>query len=340
MKTAELQYDLPQELIAQEPAADRAGSRLMILNRANGDIREDVFRNLPGYLRTGDTLVLNDTRVIRARLHAVKPSGGRVEIFLLRELEPGRWEALVRPSARVKPGTVVTITDKVAATVEGEIPPGRRSVRFDTPDVLAMLEAAGEIPLPPYIDRDTEQPFDGTRYQTVYATEPGAVAAPTAGLHFTDELFDELQTAGIDAARLTLHVGYGTFKPIQTDTVEAHSVDPEWYRVAPDTAAMLDATHARGGRVIAVGTTSTRVLETCHWNDTYKPGEGWTNRYIYPPYSFAAVDALITNFHLPASSLLALVCAFAGKELVMRAYAQAIEKRFRFYSYGDAMLIL
>ena len=340
MKTSELDYDLPEELIAQHPCEQRDESRLLVLDRARGSMRVDVFRNVAAYLRAGDCMVLNDTRVIRARLHGRKPTGGQMEIFLLHEDSPGRWDALVRPSAKVKPGTPVRITEAVEATVHEVLPGGRRRVAFDDPDVLRLLEEAGEVPLPPYIRRDEPDRSDLTRYQTVYAAEPGAVAAPTAGLHFTEEVFRSLDEAGVRRARLTLHVGYGTFRPIQTDDVASHTLEAEQFDFSPETADSLNVTRAAGGRVVAVGTTSTRVLETQYREGRFEPGQGATAHYIYPPYEFGAVDVLQTNFHLPRSSLLALVCAFAGTEFVREAYQLAIKERFRFYSYGDAMLIL
>lgn len=340
MKTAELDYALPATLIAQHPVSDRDGSRMMVLDRAERTIRLDAFRNLPLHLRAGDCLVLNDTRVIRARLQARKSSGGRVEVFLLREMSPCEWEALVRPSARVRPGTPVQLAGGMTATIGEVLEEGRRHVTFDRPDVIALLEDIGGIPLPPYIHRSEANAKDATHYQTVYATSPGAVAAPTAGLHFTPEVFAALDTAGIRRAMLTLHVGYGTFKPITEDELSEHRVDPEYYSFSESAAALLNDIRATGGRIAAVGTTSTRVLETVYRNGRFEAGEGVTNHYIYPPYAFHAVDMLQTNFHLPKSSLLALVCAFAGRDFIMEAYRRAVEERFRFYSYGDVMLIL
>jgi len=342
MKTADLEYTLPSELIAQQPAATREASRLLVVDRARGTYHESGFAALPTYLAKGDCLVLNDTRVIRARLHGRKETGGRVEIFLLHELAPGEWCALVRPSARVASGAAVYIGERepVRAIVGGVLPEGRRRVQFDTPDILPLLERLGEIPLPPYIHREHSEPADAERYQTVYADRPGAVAAPTAGLHYTPQLLQAIRDAGIGIATLTLHVGYGTFRPIQADDVEAHTVEAEEYLLPPDTAGALNATRDRGGRIVAVGTTATRVLETVCRDGRFAPSEGVTRIYIYPGYTFNAIDALQTNFHLPRSSLLALVCAFAGRDLIMDAYHYAIRERFRFYSYGDAMLIL
>ena len=340
MKTSQLDYDLPPELIAQRPCERRDESRLLVLDRKTRTIEPEVFCNIGAHLRPGDCLVTNDTRVIRARLKAAKPTGGKVEVFLLREIEPGAWTALVRPSTRVKPGTRVRVAEGVEATVEDVLPEGRRMVRFDTPDVLRVLEESGEIPLPPYIRREHPDNADQTRYQTVYARTPGAVAAPTAGLHFTEELLASLERAGVRRASLTLHVSYGTFRPIQTENIEDHQLDAEEFQFPEETAAILNQTRAQGARVIAVGTTSARVLETQFRDGVFHPGAGLADLYIHPPYAFQAVDVLQTNFHLPRSSLLALVCAFAGTQLVLEAYHYAMEHRFRFYSYGDAMLVL
>ncbi len=340
MKTADLNYDLPQELIAQHPSERRDASRLLVLNRATGEMHEDAYRNVAGYLRGSDCMALNDTRVIRARLHGHKDTGGHVEVFLLREEQPGQWITLVRPSAKVKPGTVVRFGGGVSAVVGDVLPEGRRRVRFDPADVLQALESVGEVPLPPYIHRDRPESVDLTRYQTVFARQPGAVAAPTAGLHFTDEVFASLDAKGVDRAFLTLHVGYGTFKPVTTEVLEDHRVDPEEFHFPEESAAKLNATRAAGGRVVAVGTTCTRVLETQFQEGAFVAGAGVTDKYICPPHTFRGVDALQTNFHLPKSSLLALVCAFAGTEFTLEAYRYAVRERFRFYSYGDVMLIL
>ena len=340
MLTRELDYDLPEDRIAQHPREPRDAARMLVLNRADRSIEVDTYRNVANYLRAGDCMVLNDTRVIRARLYGHKSTGGKVEIFLLRDTGDGRWEALVRPSARVKPGALVHITEDVAATVGEALPGGRRAVSFNRADVLPMLEESGHVPLPPYIRRDRPDPHDAEAYQTVYADKPGAVAAPTAGLHFTDAVFASLDRAGVQRTHITLHVGYGTFRPILTDRVEHHELEPEDFDFPEDTARRLNDTRAQGGRVVAVGTTCTRVLETQYQEGRFRPGAGRTNRFIYPPYAFQAVDVLQTNFHLPRSSLLALVCAFADTDFVLEAYRLAVRERFRFYSYGDVMLIL
>jgi S-adenosylmethionine:tRNA ribosyltransferase-isomerase len=340
MDIAELDYELPEALIAQHPCDKRDESRLLVVDREAGSIREDVFRNVGSYLRAGDCLALNETRVIRARLRGRKESGGRVEIFLLHEHAPGEWDALVRPSAKVSPGTRVHLAANVTATVERVLPEGRRRVRFDRLDVMQALEECGEVPLPPYIQRSGPDASDLTRYQTVYAQSPGAVAAPTAGLHFTETVFADLDARGVKRAALTLHVGYGTFSPIRAQRVEGHVLEPEEFVLPKATADALNETRARSGRVVAVGTTTTRVLEFQFRHGQFQSGAGSTGLYIYPPYEFRAVDMLQTNFHLPRSSLLALVYAFAGVELAREAYRYAIRERFRFYSYGDVMLVL
>ncbi|MCC6489360.1 MAG: tRNA preQ1(34) S-adenosylmethionine ribosyltransferase-isomerase QueA [Candidatus Hydrogenedentes bacterium] len=340
MDISELDYELPPELIAQHPCERRDESRLLIVDRASGTLKQDVYRNVGDYLHPGDCLVLNMTKVIRARLRATKPSGGHVEVFLLHDRGAGVWDALVRPSAKVPPGTRVCLRSGIEVSIGEKLPEGRRCVRFDQPEVLRLLEEAGEVPLPPYIHRHREETADAIRYQTIYAASPGAVAAPTAGLHFTDEVFADLDRRGVARASLTLHVGYGTFSPVRTDRVEAHVLEAEEFVLPEVTAARLNETRAHGGRVIAVGTTSTRVLEFQFRNGAYQSGRGLTGIYIYPPYTFRAVDALQTNFHLPRSSLLALVYAFGGADLIREAYRYAIREEFRFYSYGDVMLIL
>lgn len=340
MDTSALDYHLPEERIAQRPCPVRDEARLLVLDRAHRSITEDIFKNILNYLQRRDCLAMNDTRVIRARLRATKPTGGRAEVFLLRETAPREWEALVKPSARVKPGTRVRIGTSVEASIEEVLPEGRRRVVFETDDVLDVLETSGEIPLPPYIRREHPDAADAGDYQTVYARSPGAVAAPTAGLHYTSALLDALRNKGVERAVLTLHVGYGTFRPIHSEQLEDHHVEAEDFYLSEQTAELLNKTRAAGKRVIAVGTTSARVLETQVHEGGYRAGSGATNLYIYPPYRFKGVDALQTNFHLPRSSLLALVCAFAGTDFVLEAYRYAVERGFRFYSYGDTMLIL
>lgn len=341
MKVSEFDYHLPPELIAQEPATPRDSSRLLVVHRRTGDLEHRSFREIGEFLASGDLLVTNDTRVIPARLIGERPgTGGRVEVFLLRQLDQNRWQTLVKPGRRLRRGSAVSfggglLTGRIVA----EAPEGLREVEFtwkgDWHELLARL---GQVPLPPYI---TAPLADAERYQTVYARAEGSVAAPTAGLHFTSELLATLAAQGITQAFLTLHVGLGTFRPVQVEEVEAHQMHEEYYEVTPAAAAAMNSAKARGGRLIAVGTTSCRTLETVAGGKGEIPaGTGWTNIFMYPGYRFKTVDALVTNFHLPKSTLLMLVSAFAGRDLIMRAYQEAIRERYRFYSFGDAMLIL
>ena len=323
----------------------------MTLSRATGDVDHRVFSELPFLLRRGDLLVVNDTKVIRGRLCAMRGTGGTVEVFLLSPLpEAGasgeeRWEALARPSKRLKEGEEFEVGDALRVRLERRLDEGRWEVVLSGGGVpvAKALERVGEVPLPPYIRRRPGDPAakeDAVRYQTVFARNPGSVAAPTAGLHFDEELLGELATAGIGIARVTLSVGYGTFSPIRTKEVEAYGIHPEPYRLPPEAAAEINAARSGGGRVVAVGSTSVRTLETCAAEDgTVAPSEGVTRKFIFPGYRFRAVDALVTNFHLPRSSLLALVMAFAGVNEVRAAYREAVAREYRFYSYGDAMFI-
>jgi S-adenosylmethionine:tRNA ribosyltransferase-isomerase len=338
-------FTVPPELIAQAPAARRDQSRLLVVDRARQSLTHEVFYNLGAYLRPHDVLVVNDTRVIPARLRGRKvPGGGHVEVLLLHEIRPGTWEVLGRPAAKAPPGTLVEFGHGL---LRGEVlqrqPEGSLVMHFTPPDLYALLEQCGEVPLPPYIKRPAgagPQGFDWQRYQTVYARHPGAVAAPTAGLHFTPDLLAELARRGIHQAAITLHVGWGTFQPIRTEVVEQHRMGKEFYTLTAADATVIQQARAAGGRVVAVGTTVTRALETIG----QRPGafgatSGWSELFIYPGYEFQLVEALVTNFHLPRSTLFLLVCAFAGRELMLEAYRTAIAERYRFYSYGDAMLI-
>lgn len=345
MQTSELDYDLPSELIAQTPAEPRDSSRLMVIERSSGRIEHRIFRDLPQLLRAPDVLVANDTRVIPARVYARKPTGGKVEILLLRKLDATRWEALVG-GHRVRE-FVIDAPDTPAIRGIAQSLPGAddadaasRLVEFDAP-VEPILERIGVMPIPPYIH---QQPDDPTRYQTVYARIAGSAAAPTAGLHFTPELIRTIDQRGVGTAFVTLHIGLDTFKPITEDTVEAHRIHTEWCEASPETVARVRQARAAGGRVVAVGTTSARVLETAaqgaHAPADIAPFRGFTSIYITPGYRFRAVDALITNFHLPRSTLLAMIGAFMGMDLMWQAYHEAIRQRYRFYSFGDAMLIL
>lgn len=346
----ELDYDLPQELIAQAPLAQRDASRLLVLDRATDTIADGVIRDLPRYFKPEDLLVLNDTRVVPARFLVRRATGGRLDGLYLRELEPGTWEVLLNGSGRVKPGEWLMIgpestqaSMQLAQRLEG----GRWRVRVRPVEPAEqILSRIGQPPLPPYIRRprrpDARQlAEDQARYQTVYADRSGAVAAPTAGLHFSPRLLGALQKQGLETARVTLHVGLGTFAPIQADDLSEHGMHSEWYELPPEAAGAVARCRQRNGRVVAVGTTSLRVLETCAAGDgQVLSGQGWTDLFCYPPFRFAVVDVLLTNFHLPRSTLLALVMAFGGMDLIRRAYRHAVETRYRFFSYGDAMLIL
>ena len=340
MQVADFDYDLPPELIAQQPAAQRSASRLLALDRRTGQCELNCFTDFPDYLEAGDCLVLNDSKVIPARLYGARKSGGgKVEALLLEELEPGLWEALLRPGRRLPPATEVKIT---GAEASFEVVSRRDEVfqiRFRTSNVLDLLTRCGKMPLPPYIHRSATG-ADTERYQTVYAEKPGAVAAPTAGLHFTPEVLQKIESKGVSIVRLTLHVGLATFQPVSAERVENHAMSAERYLLPVAAAETINAARAQGGRVVAVGTTSVRVLETCAGPDgRVRPGTGRTSLFIFPPYEPRAVDALLTNFHLPRSTLLMLVSAFAGRERVLTAYELAVRERFRFYSYGDCMFL-
>ncbi|MDR7418694.1 MAG: tRNA preQ1(34) S-adenosylmethionine ribosyltransferase-isomerase QueA [Armatimonadota bacterium] len=337
MRLADFDYTLPSELIAQQPVSPRDASRLLVVDRSTGHLAHRIFREIGEFLRVGDVLVVNDTRVIPARLRGRRPeAGGAAEILLLRPVDGGAWEALVRPGRRLRPGTAVEVGPRRARVEVGErLPGGRRLVRARDGAMTDLLEQAGEMPLPPYIHRRLDDP---EQYQTVYARADGAIAAPTAGLHFTPALLDRLREAGVTVVSLTLHVGPGTFQPVVTDDVRRHRMDPEHFMIAPETAALIND---RQGRLIAVGTTTVRALETAAGPDgRVRPGAGWTDLFIVPGFPFRATQAMVTNFHLPRTTLLLLVSAFAGRDLVLRAYQEAIRERYRFYSFGDAMLIL
>jgi S-adenosylmethionine:tRNA ribosyltransferase-isomerase len=350
MRVSEFDFDLPDALIAQAPPAERGASRLLVVERASGRITHQHISDLPAWLRPDDVLVVNETRVFPARLIGHRtPSGGRVEVLLLERVEDGRWEALVHPGQKLKPGARVVLTSEeqapgrsIHAEIEGRGGFGRRTVRLwtDDGDLDGAVDAIGHIPLPPYIHRPDES-ADRDRYQTVYARTRGSIAAPTAGLHFTPTLLERLDTMGVERVAVTLHVGYGTFKPVRVDDVEAHSVDPERYTIDAAAAARLNAARDAGRRLVVVGTTSVRALESAATEETIVAGDGTATLFIHPgSHRFRAVDVLMTNFHLPKSSLLMLVCAFGGRELVLSAYREAVAAGYRFYSYGDAMLVL
>ncbi len=332
-------YDLPESLIAQHPASRRDASRLLVVG--GGPFSHKTFRDLPDCLAPGDLLVVNDTRVFPARLIGHKQgTGGEVEIFLLHPTGNGSWEALSRPARRIREGTAVVFGDgSLRAVVEGRGESGHLIVRLESEgDVDDAVDRVGRIPLPHYIRREPEK-GDIERYQTVYARHRGAAAAPTAGLHFTDDMLELLAARGIHRASVTLHVGIGTFRPLTEETAAGDRLHAEYCRVSPETAAAVLDTRARNGRVVAVGTTSVRALETASSSGEIAPFEGWTDLFIRPGYRFRSVDALVTNFHLPRSSLLMLVCAFAGRERVLGAYREAVREGYRFFSYGDAMFI-
>ena len=342
MKIEDLDYELPPELIAQHPPARREESRLLVVERASGALHDQTFTDLGRWLRAGDALAINETRVIPARLETQRRSGGRVELLLVRPESDGAWRVLARPAKKAPPGETLTTADGgLALEVTAAGAEGERVVRVTRGDLRSALEAHGDVPLPPYIHR-APGPEDRERYQTVFARVDGAVAAPTAGLHFTPGLLLALEQAGVAIARVLLHVGPGTFRPIATHDPREHRMDEEWFEVGETAARALGEARARGGRIVAVGTTVARALESaCDANGgTLAAASGWTRKFILPPYRFQAVDALLTNFHLPRTTLLLLVAAFAGEETVRRAYAHAVARRYRFYSYGDAMLLL
>lgn len=340
MKTSDFYYDLPPALIAQTPIANRSDSRLLVYDRQSKSMSDEVFTDILRHLRPGDVLVRNTTRVIPARLHAVrKDTGGAMEFLLLRRLDDHRWETLVKPGRRAKEGLVYRISDELSARVMEPTQAGGRLVYLEYEGVFEeVLDRAGEMPLPPYI---TERLADRTRYQTVYAQETGSAAAPTAGLHFTRELLEKVGGMGVDIADVLLHVGLGTFRPVSAETVEAHRMHSEYYEVSEEAAARINAARVRGGRIICVGTTSCRTLESV----TDEAGivhakTGWTDIFITPGYRFRAADALITNFHLPESTLLMLVSALCSREEMLACYKHAVKEQYRFFSFGDAMLIV
>ncbi len=340
MKTSDFYYDLPERLIAQNPLADRSSSRLMVLDKKTGKIEHKHFTNIKEYLHKGDVLVINNTRVIPARLLGVRSdTGSAVEILLLKRLDDARWECIVRPGKKVKPGRRFTfIEGELEAECEDVLDTGNRIVRFDFDGIWEeILDRAGTMPLPPYIH---EQLQDRERYQTVYSKIEGSAAAPTAGLHFTKELLKEIKDMGVQIAEVTLHVGLGTFRPVKVDDVESHEMHSEWYCFDKTASDIVRAARAEGRRIISVGTTSTRVLETVASNDPEMlPCSGDTKIFIYPGYEFKCVNSLITNFHLPESTLIMLVSALAGKEHILNAYNEAVKEEYRFFSFGDAMFI-
>lgn len=340
MKTSDFNYDLPQELIAQDPLSDRSGSKLMLLDKNTGAVSHHIFREITDYLRPGDCLVLNNTKVIPARLYGNREeTGGAVEVLLLKRLENDHWETLVRPGKKCRPGTRLSFGDgRLKAVVEDIVEEGNRIISFQYEGIFEeILDSLGEMPLPPYI---THKLQDKNRYQTVYAKEEGSAAAPTAGLHFTNELLEQVRRMGVEIASVTLHVGLGTFRPVKVDDVTKHHMHSEFFRILPEEAEKINRAKEKGGRIICVGTTSCRTIESAaDEQGIVHAGSGDTDIFIYPGYTFKVLDGLITNFHLPQSTLLMLVSALAGKEHVLSAYEEAVRENYRFFSFGDAMFI-
>ncbi|MGE6611484.1 MULTISPECIES: tRNA preQ1(34) S-adenosylmethionine ribosyltransferase-isomerase QueA [Peribacillus] len=341
MKLDMFDFHLPEELIAQVPLEDREASRLMVLDKETGKLQHDVFSHITEYIKPGDCLVLNDTKVLPARLYGSKEgTGAKIEVLLLKQEHDDVWETLVKPAKRIKEGSTIVFGDgKLSAVCTGVLEHGGRILEFKYDGIFyEILEQLGEMPLPPYIK---EQLDDQDRYQTVYARERGSAAAPTAGLHFTEDLLEKLKGMGVHIAFITLHVGLGTFRPVSVDDIDSHEMHSEFYQMTEGTARLLNDVKAKGGKIITVGTTSTRTLETiASRNDgVFKEENGWTSIFIYPGYEFKGIDAMITNFHLPKSTLIMLISALAGREHVLHAYETAVEEKYRFFSFGDAMLI-
>lgn len=339
MLLSDYHYNLPDGLIAQHPHEPRDHSRLMVLNRTTGEVSHQHFYNVPDYLEPGDTLVFNNTRVIPARLIGTRAdTGGKVEVFLLNRLNHNEWEALVKPGKRARPGTTISFGEELSCEILDSTEFGGRVVRFTFQGAFeAILDRLGETPLPPYIRERLE---DGERYQTVYSCESGSAAAPTAGLHFTEEMLENLKQRGINLAFITLHIGLGTFRPVSVADITQHVMHREYYSISPEAAQIINQTKEKGHRVVAVGTTSVRTLETVGTDGRIEAGSGWTNIFMYPGFEFKMIDAMVTNFHLPESTLLMLISAFAGRENVLAAYEIAVNEDYRFFSFGDAMLIL
>ena len=340
MNVSDFYFDLPEELIAQDPLEDRASSRLLVLDKESGDVKHRHFRDVLKYLKKGDCLVLNDTKVIPARLFGTKVgTDAKIEVLLLKRKSDNVWETLVKPGKKMREGAEVSFGDGLLkGKVVGVVDEGNRLIQFEYDGIFEeILDQLGQMPLPPYI---THQLQDKNRYQTVYAKHDGSAAAPTAGLHFTKELLEEIEAMGIKIAHVTLHVGLGTFRPVKVETIEEHHMHSEFYIVEEEEAKKINDTKKEGGRVICVGTTSCRTLESATGEDgILKAGSGWTQIFIYPGYKFKILDCLITNFHLPESTLVMLVSALAGKERVMAAYEEAVKERYRFFSFGDAMFV-
>jgi len=343
MKLTDFKYDLPDKLIAQYPVKKRDASRMMVLDRASQQSKHDKFKNIVNYLNKGDALVINETRVFPARLIGFKEkTNAKVEVLLLRQLETTMWEVLVKPARKVRIGNRLIIANKIGCDVIDNTVSGGRVVKFDDngKNFFELVDQIGDSPLPPYIKRPTEA-LDKERYQTVYAKKTGAVAAPTAGLHFTTEIIDQVKKKGVQIIPLVLHVGLGTFRPVQVEDLSRHQMDSEYFEISDESARKINKVKHDGGKVIAVGTTTTRVLETVAVPEhMVKSANGWTDKFIFPPYKFKIVDGMLTNFHQSQSTLYILVCTFAGYDFTRRAYTEAIKEQYRFFSYGDSMLIL
>ncbi len=344
MRLSDFDYELPEELIAKFPIEKRDNSRLMVINRKDESIQHKHFYDLPEFLNPGDLLIVNETMVYPARLWAVKDrTEAKVEVFLLRELENNLWEVMVKPARKVRIGNKLTVAEGVQCDVIDNTVSGGRVVRFNDisqQDLYALIDKIGQSPLPPYIDREPT-PIDKIKYQTVYAKRRGAVAAPTAGLHFTKDLIDKIKNKGIKIRPVVLHIGLGTFRPVTVEDLSRHRMDSEYYEVSAETAIAINEAKAKGKRVVAVGTSVVRALETVTVSGfQVSPRKGWTDKFIHPPYDFKMVDILITNFHQPKSTLIMQVAAFANLDLILRAYREAIKEKYRFFSYGDAMIIL
>lgn len=344
MKLDDFDFELPEHLIAQTPLSERTSSRMLVLDKQTGDIKHRLFTDMIEYLNDGDLLIMNDTKVMPARLFGIKPdTEANIELLLLNELQDMEWRVLAKPAKRLKAGTEIVFADDLRAVVVAEHEMGERTVRFECEGIfLEILARLGEVPLPPYI---REKLSDQDRYQTVYAREQGSAAAPTAGLHFTEEYMERLKRKGVRIGFVTLHVGLGTFRPVLVDEISDHKMHSEYYVVPAETATLLQETRARGNRIVAIGTTSARTLETVGQRADFAHSgfhacSGWTDIFIYPGYRFRAVDALFTNFHLPKSTLMMMISAFAGRDRVMKAYQQAIAEQYRFFSFGDAMLLI
>jgi len=344
MRLSDFDYELPEELIAKYPIEKRDHSRLMVIDRKQETIRHKHFYNLPELLNPGDLVIVNETMVYPARLWAIKDrTEAKVEVFLLRELENNLWEVMVKPARKVRIGNKLTVAEGVQCDVIDNTVSGGRVVRFNNisqQDLYALIDKIGQSPLPPYIDREPT-PVDKIKYQTVYAKRRGAVAAPTAGLHFTTELIDKIKAKGVKVQSVVLHIGLGTFRPVTVEDLSRHRMDSEYFEVSAETAIAINEAKAKGKRVVAVGTSVVRTLETVTVSGfQVSPRKGWTDKFIHPPYDFKMVDVLITNFHQPKSTLIMQVAAFAGLDLILKAYKEAIKKTYRFFSYGDAMIIL